>query len=81
MKQEKCTDAVIQPPFECADTETDKDSNKSDDKVQGDLDHLPQRILLTSCEIRYPKDEYSDSNVSNYETLAKNKLKKLQKTK
>lgn len=47
----KHTDLVIQPPMECADAETDKDSDKSDDELQGDFNHLPRRILATRCEI------------------------------
>lgn len=36
---------VIQPPTECADTESDKDSDIRYVEVQGDFGHLPRKVF------------------------------------
>ena len=40
--------ALLLPPTEKYGEESDKDSDKSDNEVEGDFDHLPRRILSAS---------------------------------
>lgn len=65
-EREKCNKIIIQHPVESAVAEKDKDLDKNDE-VQGIFDHLPTRIISTSCEINHHID--SDTSDSNNDVL------------
>lgn len=44
----KYNDVFIKRPIECSNAETYYDSDKSDDEMQNNLDHLPRRRLSTT---------------------------------
>ena len=67
----------IEPSIEGAEAETDRDSDGSDDDVNGNLDHLPRRILCTNV---LPRNECVDAiepgNNTNRNEKCKPKPKK-----
>lgn len=47
---------AICPPDEPPNADTDKDSDLSDEEVEGNINHLPRRILRSEAVVRYDDD-------------------------
>ena len=54
-------DVAIEPPLESAEADTDCDSDKSDDGVGCDPDHLPRRVLRSHATISSLEPQTEDS--------------------
>ena len=54
-------DVAIEPPLESAEADTDCDSDKSDDEVGCDPDHLPRRVLRSHATISSLEPQTEDS--------------------
>lgn len=53
---------AICPPAEPPDAETDKDSDLSDEEVEGNIDRLPGRILRAEVAVRYDDNEIHNAS-------------------
>ena len=54
-------DVASEPPLESAEADTDCDSDKSDDEVGCDPDHLPSRVLRSHATISSLEQQIEDS--------------------